>query len=158
VAIIVGLTAAYGQRKDIVLRTASLVADWNRTSSDTPFMLLLSTVTRQTVGEIDGRDTVLAKAAAGKAYLRVFAKDSKIGYEGYAGVSANKRDPREIILTPACRVIFDAKDPGKVNSVQMIDGPGVFLRLTDAAAIEVIDRHQSACAKAHDEAVKNASP
>ena len=157
VAVFVGLVAAYGQRKEIVLRSASLVANWNRTSSDSPFMLLLSAVTRQTVGEIDGRDNIIARAAAGNVYLRVFVKDSKIGYEGYPGVAANKRDPREIILTPACRVIFDPNDPGKVNIVQIVDGPGVFLRLADVPAIEIIDRHQSACAKAHDEAVKAAS-
>jgi hypothetical protein len=158
VSVSVGLLVAYGQRKDMVLRVASIVPVWERTSSDTPFMLLLSRATRQTIGEIDGRDVAIVRAAAGKAYLRIFVKDTRVAYEGYPGVAANKRDPREIILTPACRLFFDSTDPAKISAVQRIDGPGVFIRLTDVPAIEIIDRHQSACAKLHDDLARSVNP
>ena len=54
---------------------------------------------------------------------------------------------REIVLSPACRFFAAEKEPTKIEGMQRINGPGVFLRLTDVIAVEVIDARQSACKK-----------
>ena len=75
-------------------------------------------------------------------------KVANTGYEGYLGRITTNREigEREIVLMPACRFSRDVTDPTKV--LYATDRrPGVFLRLADTAAIEIIDAYQSACAK-----------
>jgi hypothetical protein len=64
IAALVGLTAAAIDRRDAVLRLGSLVADWHRTSSDSPFDLMMSDVTEKRLGQLDKRDVQLVQAAA----------------------------------------------------------------------------------------------
>jgi hypothetical protein len=154
VAIILGLVTAYAHRQDVILHAANSVVNWHRSYSDAPFNLLLSHVSGQSMQRLDGRDPTRVKAAGGLAYLRVYQKDLKFAYEGYPRAAANKRDPREIILSPACRYILDPSDQSKITAVQEIEGPGVFVRLVDIGTFEVIDRHQSRCAALHDEIEK----
>jgi hypothetical protein len=146
VSVLVGLTAAFVDRKDMVLRVANTLVDWQRTGTDTPFTSIMSDITEHRAGLIDKRGSEQVRAAQGAAYLRVYVKDIKIGYEGYPGRAPNKSDVREVVLTPACRFTVDANDPAKITGMQRVEGPGVLLRLVDAAAIEIIDLHQSTCA------------
>ncbi len=148
VAIAVGLATAYLDRTDVVLRTAGLVADWHRSSSLPPFERMMFNITDNQTRLLDKREPEFVKAAlAGGAYLRVFLKDSRVAYEGFPGRSSTRGtvEEREAVLTPACRVTFDDKEPTKIASIQPIEGLGVFVR-GDAIAIEIIDAYQSPCA------------
>jgi hypothetical protein len=150
VAVFVSLTAAYLYRHDVVLTIANRVVDWRRTHSDSPFFLLLTNVSGQTMNHLDGRDPKLVTKAQGMAYLRVYQKDLKVSYEGFPRAAPTRLDPREFLLSPACRYFQDTSDPSKQPIVQRIEGPGVFVRVVDTAAFEVIDRNQSLCAKLVD--------
>jgi hypothetical protein len=150
IAIVVGLLAAYSDREDIVLRLADSVVDWQRTSSESPFDQTMLDITEHLTASVDKRSRRLVDAAREDGtYLRVYIKETKLGYEGYPGRTSTKGDKeqREIVLTPACRFALDNNDPTKVVSMQRIEGPGVFLQLADVTAIEIIDVYQSACAK-----------
>jgi len=147
IAFIIGLSAAFLQNKDIVLRLANSLTDWHRTATITPFQLLLAHISAHSMQELDAREPDEVKLAAGKAYLRVFIKDSKFVYEGYPGWVPGKLDKSEIIFTPACRLLLDPSDSTKVAAVQRIEGPGVYLDVSQAVAVEIIDAHQSSCAK-----------
>jgi hypothetical protein len=157
VAICVGLLSAYAHRHDAILRAANQITDWKRNYSDAPFVLLLSHITAGTMAELDGRGPRAVNGAKNMTFLRVYIKDSKIAYEGYPRIAATKRDPREIVLSPACRYAFVGDDPTKVGTVQAVEGPGVFLRLADTAAFEIIDKVDSKCAKIHD-AIEGGAP
>jgi hypothetical protein len=102
----------------------------------------------------DKRSHLLVQSAKEKgSYLRIIPKGSRLAYEGYPGLAPSKGEvaDRELVLTPACRVTYDSTDPAKIISMQRIEGAGVFLRLPDVAAIEIIDVVQSQCAKILDE-------
>jgi hypothetical protein len=97
--------------------------------------------------EVDRRVPERRERAGSLALLRVYMKGVRIGYEGYPGVAPSKLDVREMVLSPACRFTFDPNNPTKLISVQLIEGPGVYLRLAELNAIEIIDYWQSDCAK-----------
>lgn len=157
IAMNTGLLSAYVHRHDFILHAANKVVAWERNYSDAPFFLLLSNITGGTMSKMDGRGPRSVKTAKNMTYLRVYVKDQKIAYEGYPRIAATKRDPREVFLSPACRYAFAANDPTAVTAVQAVDGPGVFLRVADVAAFEVLDKVNSKCAKIHD-AIEAASP
>ncbi len=146
VAFAVGLCAAYLQNKQVVLRTANLVIDWQRSDARSPFYLMLTHVSTHTMQMLDARTPDAVAAAKGSAYLRVFMKDMKYVYEGYPGWVPGRLDPQEVILTPACRLLYDPNDATKIVAVQPIEGPGAYLNLSLAASIEIIDA-QNACRK-----------
>jgi hypothetical protein len=149
VAVAVGLFAAFLDRNEVVLRAASAVTDWHRTTSESPFDAIMFDLTSHNSGAFDKRIRSLVKSAEAKgSYLRIIPKASRIAYEGYPGRISTRGEvaDRELLLSPACRLVYDATDPAKITSTQRINGPGVFLRLTDVMAIEIIDAVQSDCA------------
>jgi hypothetical protein len=146
IAVLVGLTAAYLQTKDTVLYVASIFVDWERTSSDDAFQWLFENIADHNVTVIDKRDPAHVKAASGSAFIRVYVKDTKLGYEGYPGLTPGKLDRREVILTPACRFSWD-ENSGMATKMEVIAGPGVFLELDDVNVIEIIDANTSDCSK-----------
>jgi hypothetical protein len=150
IAVAVGLFSAYLDRKDVVLWLGSTVANWDRTSSDPPFETTMLDITENRPANVDKRSRRFVEPARAEgAYLRVYVKDAKLGYEGYPGRTSTKGEvkDREVVLTPACRFALGDPDATKIGAMQQIEGPGVFLRLDDVAAIEIIDAYQSACAK-----------
>jgi hypothetical protein len=146
IAVLVGLTAAYFQTKDTILHVASIFVNWERTSSDDAFQWLFENVADNSMNVIDKRDPAHVKAASGAAFIRVYVKDTKLGYEGYPGITPGKLDRREVILTPACRFSWD-ENSGMVTKMEVIAGPGVFLELADVNVIEIIDANTSDCSK-----------
>jgi hypothetical protein len=146
IAVLVGLTAAYLQTKDTVLHVANIFVNWERTSSDDAFQWLFENIADKRMNVIDKRDPTHVKAASGAAFIRVFVKDTKLGYEGYPGLTPGKLDRREVILTPACRFSWD-ENSGKLSKMEVIAGPGVFLALADVNVIEIIDANTSDCSK-----------
>jgi hypothetical protein len=146
IAIVTGLAGAYAQNKDVVLHTASAFVDWRRTSTDDPFQWLFAHITEQRMNVIDKRDPKLVEAARGSAFIRVYINDTKIGYEGYPGLTPGKLDRRQVILTPACRFSWQP-ETGEISNMQVIPGPGVYLELSDVQAIEIIDMSASECNK-----------
>ena len=100
--------------------------------------------------DFDNRAPELVQAARAEgSYLRVYKKDSKFGYEGYPGVvpTRGEEKARGFVLTPACRFWQDAKDLTSSGVMQRIEGPGVFLQMTEFISIEIIDARQSTCNK-----------
>jgi hypothetical protein len=146
VSVFVGLAAAYVDRRDVMLKLANNVVDWERSATEAPFSLMISDIIGHRTQSFDKRDPDKVQAAQGGAYLRVYLKDVRLGYEGYPGRAPTKSEVREVVLTPACRFVLDANDPSKITLMERIEGPGVFLRLVDTAAIEIIDVQQSKCA------------
>jgi hypothetical protein len=149
VAAALGLFAAFLDRKDVVLHVANTLADWHRTTSESPFDSIMFDLTSHDSAAFDKRSQRLVEAAREKdSYLRVIPKGSRIAYEGYPGRTSNKGElaDRELLLTPACRLSYDSADPAKIISIQRVSGPGVFLRLAEVTAIEIIDVVQSECA------------
>ncbi len=150
ISVVTGLLAAQADRKDVVLTLGNLVANWERTRSDPPFEATMLDITENHPANVDKRDRRFVEPARAEgAYLRVYIKDAKLGYEGYPGRASTKGDikDREVVLTPACRFALSDTDATKIGPMQQIEGPGVFLRLADVAMIEIIDAYQSACAK-----------
>jgi hypothetical protein len=152
IAVVVALAAAYVYRRDVLLDAANKVIDWRRTHGDTPFNVLLIHVTSHKMNLLDGRSRKAVQMADGNAYVRIYQKDIKFYYEGYPRAAPTRLDPREFMLSPACRYALNDIDQSKQPFVQLIEGPGVFVRVADIAAIEVIDRSQSPCAKLADAA------
>jgi hypothetical protein len=150
IAICVGLVAAYIDRHDYVLRMGNSLADWERSSSAPPFEVMIHSVRVGRAGLIDIRDQKAVEAArADGAYLRIYVKNSQLAYEGFPARVSTKGEvnSREVVLSPACRLSAEAGNATKIATVQPIDGPGVFLRLNDVVAIEIVDALTSACAK-----------
>ena len=148
VAVCVGLFTAFMDRQEVILRAASSIVDWHRTSRDSPFDLMMDDLTSHDSSAFDKRNQQLVEVAKEKgSYVRIIPKGSRIAYEGYPGRTSTKGEiaDRELILTPACRLSYDNTDPAKIISTQRIDGPGVFLRLADVMAIEIIDVIHSQC-------------
>ena len=84
IAVAVGLFSAYLDRKDVVLWLGSTVANWDRTSSDPPFETTMLDITENRPANVDKRSRrFVDPARAEGAYLRVYVKDAKLGYEGY---------------------------------------------------------------------------
>jgi hypothetical protein len=149
VAVALGLFAAFLDRSEVVGRAANAVTGWHRTTSESPFDSIMFDLTGHHSAAFDKRTHGLVKSAEAKgSYLRVISKASRIAYEGYPGRTSTRGEPadRELLLSPACRLVYDAADPAKIISTQRINGPGVFLRLADVTAIEIIDAFQSDCA------------
>jgi hypothetical protein len=146
ISIFVGLLSAYLYRKDVILTLANKVADWETTSTATPYENLISNTTAHTMQFIDRRPPDQVSAAGGGAYFRVYMKDNKFGYEGYPGSTSGKLDVREVILSPACYFSFDG-DSKKMSALRTIDGPGVYLSLGEVGVIEIIDANKSECAR-----------
>jgi hypothetical protein len=149
VAAALGLFAAFLDRKEVVLTAANFVSDWHRTTSDSPFDSMILNLTSYDSAAFDKRSRRLVQSAKEKgSYLRIIPKGSRLAYEGYPGLAPTKGEvaDRELVLTPACRLTYDSTDPAKIISTQRIEGPGVFLRLPDVTAIEIIDVAQSQCA------------
>lgn len=151
IAICLGLLAAWLDRSDVVLRLANkLPTDWQRTGSDLPLEALMADIKTERPPEVDRRSKQLVTAAkADGYYLRLYVKDSKLAYEGFPAQTTTRGDiaDRELVLSPACRFFIDEKDPTKIAAMQRIEGPGVFLRLANVGAVEVVDARQSACKK-----------
>lgn len=145
ISIIVGLTSAYFDKKDAILSLVNSVIDTGISSTDTPYEYLVDNITEHTIYNLDRRPPALVQAAMG-AYVRVYVKDTKIGYEGYPGVISGKLDAREMFLSPACYFSFDG-DPKRISAVQPINGPGVFLSFATIGIIEIIDLKSSECAR-----------
>jgi hypothetical protein len=151
VAICLGLLAARLDRSDVVLRLANMLpTDWYRTASDLPLEALMIDIKTTRLPEVDRRSKKLVTDAKAEGYyLRLYVKDSKLAYEGYPAQTTTRGEiaDRELILSPACRFFIDEKDPTRIATMQRIEGPGVFLRLANVVAVEVVDARQSACKK-----------
>jgi hypothetical protein len=147
IAISIGLSAAYVDRKDVILELARTLTDWHRTSTVSPFIDMFESVSTRLTDRIDSRPLEKRADPKGVAYLRVYFRDSRIGYEGYPGVSPSRLETREAILSPACRFVTDENDPTKITSIQVVHGPGVYLRLAEVDAIEIVDYRESPCVK-----------
>ena len=121
-----------------------------RTHTPAPFDLVLSNISARTMNMLDGRDRKIVLQAEGKAYLRIYQKDEKFAYEGYPRAAPTRSNPREIFLSPACRYSREKINVENQPFVEKIEGPGVFVRVSETPAFEVIDRSQSPCAKLFD--------
>jgi hypothetical protein len=145
IAVITGSTAAYVQNHDLHLRMANKFTSWERSSNRLPFEMVVWRATGRFVKDFDRRDPSLIKKD-GQVLLRVYINDAKLGYEGYVAFAPSKGEVREVILSPACRFTLTKDSDGPV-SWQRIDGPGVFLGLTDTTVIEILDEDKSKCAQ-----------
>jgi hypothetical protein len=67
---------------------------------------------------IDKRDPEKVRAAGGAAYVRIYLKDLKLGYEGYPGRAPTRSEIREVVLTPACRFVLDPNDASKIITLK----------------------------------------
>jgi hypothetical protein len=139
--------ATYAYQHDAVLGFGNSLIDLRRTHSADPFYPVLSNVSAHTMDRLDGRDGKVVKEANGRAYLRIHQKDDAFAYEGYPRAAPTRSNPREIFLSLACRYARDKKGDTKQVVVEPIEGPGVFVRVGDVPAVEVIDRKDSPCAK-----------
>jgi hypothetical protein len=150
IAIFFAVMASYATQKDAVLGFGNLLMDLRRTDSPPPFDLILSNISARTMNKLDGRDGKIVAQAGGQAYLRIYEKDTKFAYEGFPRGAPTRSNPREIFLSPACRYSRDKISDGSKPFVEKIEGPGVFVRVTENPAFEVIDRKESPCAKLFD--------
>jgi hypothetical protein len=157
ISIFLGVAAAFLQNNDVILTVARRagVVDW--ATSDSPYQYLFSNLKTHSMNYLDRRPPSLVLAAKGDAYLQVYMKDTKYGYEGNPGVIAGKLDERPVVLSPACRFTWN-DNPRVISSVQGIEGPGVYLSLSDVAAIEMIDAKNSGCAQIFEALDTKAKP
>lgn len=147
VAMLWAAIAAYAYQHDAVLGFGNSLIDLRRTHSADPFYLVLSNVSAHTMNRLDGRDGNAVKEAKGRAYLRIYQRGDAFAYEGYPRAAPTRSNPREIFLSPACRYAREKNGDTKQVVVEPIEGPGVFVRVSENPAVEVIDRKSSACAK-----------
>lgn len=147
IAVLWAFIAAFAYQNDAVLGFGNSLMNLHRTHSASPFDLVLSNVSEQTMNRLDGRDGKIVKDAKGRAYLRIYQKDEKFAYEGYPRAAPTRSNPREIFLSPACRYAREKIGDTSQPVVEQIEGPGVFVRVVDIPALEVIDRKDSPCAK-----------
>jgi hypothetical protein len=147
VAVLWAVIAAYAYQHDAVLGFGNSFFDLRRTNSADPFYLVVSNVSAQTMNKLDGRDGKIVKEAKGRAYLRIYQKDDAFAYEGYPRAAPTRSNPREIFLSPACRYVREKKGDTEQVVVEPIEGPGVFVRVGEIPAVEIIDRKDSPCAK-----------
>ena len=146
VAVLWAILVSYAYQHDAVLGFGNSFINLRRTHSADPFFLVVSNVSGHTMNMLDGRDGKIVQEAKGRAYLRIFQKDD-VAYEGYPRAAPTRSNPREIFLSPACRYTREKEGETKRTIVEPIEGPGVFVKVADIPAVEVIDRKDSQCAK-----------
>ena len=149
-AVLFAWISSYAYQHEAVLAFGNSLMNLRRTHTPAPFELVISNISARTMNKLDGRNAPAVREAEGRAYIRIYQKDEKFAYEGYPRAAPTRSNPREIFLSPACRYSREKVDAVTQPFVQKIEGPGVFIRVNDIPAFEVIDRKESPCAKLFD--------
>lgn len=93
----------------------------------------------------DGRLEILPakKFDHSNRYVRISLSGGKKSYEGVVEKFFSGADKPQVYISPACSVVG--------NNVEVIQGPGVWVNLTNSTDIQFLDGRCSACATKHEE-------
>lgn len=145
-ALVVGTVAGVLYQRNVVLNLVGRLVDVEQTYNRSPFIMMSRALDAGDKVAIDGRPDWIREAHRSSNYLRVFMKDRSVVYEGYAKLRPTVLEQREIVLSPACR-LKPSGGAGTPFQATLIEGPGVFLRVTDDVFIEILDWEDSPCAQ-----------